>query len=65
MSSLFNKPRGPDLPPVPEPIEEVSITEEDAVSAARREKKKVVSRRGRRSTFLSGIQSALKKRLGE
>ena len=65
MSSLFNKPRGPDLPPEPEPIEEITVTQEDAVEAGRREKKKILSRRGRKSTILSGIQSALKRRLGE
>lgn len=65
MSSLFNKPRTPTLPPEPEPIEEVQAVQEDATEAGRREKKKLLSRRGRKSTVLSGIQSALKKRLGE
>ena len=64
MSTFFNKPRGPDLPAEPEPIEEVSVVQEDATEAGRREKKKILSRRGRKSTVLSGIQSALKKRLG-
>ncbi len=64
MSSLFSKPRTPDLPPQQEPIEEVEVIQEDAAVAGRREKKKLISRRGRKSTILSGIQSALKKRLG-
>ena len=63
MSNLFSKPRTPDLPPEPEQIEDVQRIEEDASSAQRREKKKVL-RGGRRSTIISGIRSALKKRLG-
>ena len=64
MSSLFRGPKTPDLPPEPEAVEEVSNIEEDAISAARREKKKV-AKGGRRSTILSGITAALKRRLGE
>lgn len=56
--------KSPDLPPEPEPVEEVETIEEDAVGARQREKRKLL-RGGRRSTILSGIQSALKKRLGE
>ncbi len=63
-SVLFPKPKTPDLPPEPEPIEEVATVEEDAGAAAKREKKKLL-RGGRRATILSGIKSALKKRLGE
>ncbi len=65
ITRLFNKPRGPDLPPEPEPVEEIATIQEDATEAGRREKKKILSRRGRKSTILSGIQSALKRRLGE
>ncbi len=64
MSSLFSSPKKPKLPAQQEPIEEVSVIQEDAASAGRREKKKLISRRGRKSTILSGIQSALKRRLG-
>lgn len=63
MSNLFNKPRTPDLPPEPEPVEDIAQVQEDASSAQRREKKKF-ARGGRRGTIISGIQSALKKRLG-
>ena len=65
LKSLFNKPRTPDLPAQQAPIEEVAVLQEDAAAAGRREKKKLISRRGRKSTILSGISSALKKRLGE
>ena len=60
----FAKPDKPKLPPPPEEIEEVAVVTDDA-SAAQRRKKKVGIRGGRQSTQLSGIQSALKKRLGE
>jgi len=64
MSGAFSSPSKPKLPPPPEPIEEVAKVEETAEEARRREKKKLFTG-GRRSTQLSGIQSALKKRLGE
>lgn len=64
MSSLFSSPSRPKLPPAPEPVEEVAVVQEEATEAARRERKKVLTG-GRRSTILSGIVSALKKRLGE
>ena len=64
MSSLFKKPAVPKIPPLPAPIEEVQVVREEAEEARRREKKKLLTR-GRRTTILSGIQSALKKRLGE
>ena len=64
MSSIFSKPRAPKLPPqTPEP-EPMAVVEEDAGKAGRRERKRLL-RGGRMSTILSGIQSALKKRLGE
>jgi len=66
MSSIFGKPKTPSLPaaaPEPEP-EPVQMIEEDAESA-RRKKKKKLSEGGKGSTILSGIHSALKKRLGE
>jgi hypothetical protein len=63
IKSLNKKPKGPDIDE-PEPIEEVSVATDDA-AAAKRRKKKVGIRGGQQSTVLSGIQSALKKRLGE
>ena len=63
MSSIFRSPKKPDLPPEPETIEEITSIEEDADVAARKRKKKIV-RGGRRATIISGITSALKKRLG-
>ena len=64
MSSVFKGPKKPDLPPAPEPVEEVSVIEDDATDVKRREKKRLLTG-GRRSTILSGLTSSLKKRLGE
>lgn len=64
MSSLFRSPKRPKIPPPPEPIAEVEVIEEEAEEARRRERKKLITG-GRRATILSGIASALKKRLGE
>ena len=64
MSGLFSKPRTPDMPAQPEPIEPVAVIEETAEETRRRERKKLLTG-GRRQTILSGIMSALKKRLGE
>ena len=63
MSSLFSKPKTPDIPKVEEPV---AIVTEDEGDVRRRRRKKLLAG-GRSSTFLSGIQSALskKKRLGE
>lgn len=72
LGNLFRKPRTPSisaapaqvaLPAEPEPIEEVQMVEETAEEARRRERKRLFTG-GRRATILSGIQSALKKRLG-
>lgn len=49
-------------------IEEVETIKEDATDAAKREKRKQIlssTSAGGRSTILSGIQTQLKKRLGE
>ena len=62
--SIFRSPKKPDLPPVPEEVEEVSVVQEDAEVAARKRKKKIL-KGGRRGTIISGIASALKRRLGE
>ena len=64
MTSLFRKPAVPKIPPLAAPVEEVQVVREEAEEARRRERKKLLTR-GRRTTILSGIQSALKKRLGE
>jgi hypothetical protein len=64
VKSLIGKPDQPNLPAEPEPIEEVTTITEDATRAKRR-KKKGIRQGGRQSTVLSGITSALEKRLGE
>ena len=66
MTSVFKPPKTPKIPasPVTEPEEEIQVIEEEAGAAQRREKKKLL-RGGRRSTIISGIASALKRRLGE
>ncbi len=63
MSSIFGKPKKPKLPAAPEPIEDVTVVQEDASDAQRR-RKKFLSGKGRSGTIISGITSALKKRLG-
>lgn len=63
MSGVLAKPKIPKIPPLPEPIEEITVVREEAEEAGRRERKKLLTR-GRRTTILSGIQTALKKRLG-
>jgi hypothetical protein len=64
MSGIFKKPRTPTIPPIPEPVEKVEKIQEEGEGARRRERKKFRAR-GRRTTIISGIKSALKKRLGE
>ena len=64
MSSVFRSPKKPDLPPEPEKIEDVAIVQESAEVATGKKKKKIL-RGGRRGTIISGIKSALKKRLGD
>ncbi len=64
MSGLFSRPSRPKIPPPPEPIQEVEVVEEEAEEARRRERKRLLTG-GRRATILSGIATALKKRLGE
>jgi hypothetical protein len=63
VSSAFKKPKSPKIPKV-EPIEDVQVVEDTAEEEARKRKKNV-GQGGRQSTVLSGIQSALKRRLGE
>ena len=64
MSSIFKKPKSPDLPEQ-EQVEEVQKVEDDAEQAKRRELNVAALRQGRQSTILSGIRTALKRRLGE
>lgn len=66
MSSLFRKPDVPTIPPMEaaKPAEEITVMREEAEVARRRERKKLLTR-GRRATIISGIQSALKRRLGD
>lgn len=66
---IFSSPKRPKLPPPPkveevEPVEEIETVTADAEVAQRR-KKRGIRRGGRQSTVLFGIESALKKRLGE
>lgn len=63
MSSLFRKPKSPDIP-VQQPVEEVEVVTEEAEESAKRERRRL-QQRGRRATIISGIAAALKKRLGE
>ncbi len=63
MSGLFSRPRKPDIAAAPAPIEQVSVVEETAEDVRRRERKKLQAG-GRQGTIISGIASALKKRLG-
>lgn len=64
MSNIFSGgPKSPKIAPAEE-IEPIETVEESAGEARRRERKRL-AKGGRRSTIVSGIQSALKKRLGE
>ncbi len=63
-SKIFGKPSRPKIQGQ-QPIEDVEVIEEEAGQARERERRRLVQRRGRSSTILSGIMSALKKRLGE
>ena len=64
MSSVFSKPKSPKLPAMTPEAEPMQVVEEDAEKARLRERKRL-AKGGKRSTILSGIQSSLKKRLGE
>jgi len=64
MSGLFSKPKTPDIPKQEAKIEDVKRVTEDAEVSRRKERKKLLTG-GRRSTIISGIKSALHKRLGE
>lgn len=64
MSSLFGRPKEPKIPAQEEEIEPIETITEDTEVKKRRERKRLL-KGGRTSTILSGITSALKKRLGE
>jgi hypothetical protein len=56
----------PKKPKVPaqEPIEQITKVTESSTEQKKREKKRLLSMSGKRSTFVSGIAGALKERLG-
>jgi hypothetical protein len=56
--------KDPKLPAEPEPVESVTTITDDAGRAKRRKNRRLATG-GSQSTVLSGIGSALKKRLGE
>jgi len=68
MSGIFTSPKKQKVPIQAPVVSEVSVVEEDAAEARRRERKKLQAG-GSASTRLSGIESAinmaLKRRLGE
>lgn len=63
MSSIFGRPKRPRMPPQEE-APPMAVTETEAERSRKSQRKKLMVG-GRRSTILSGIQSALKRRLGE
>lgn len=66
MSGIFSRPKMPAFPTqaTPEPVERIQMVTEEAEKVRRRERRRLQTG-GRPSTILSGIASALKKRLGE
>lgn len=64
MSGVFSKPKTPKIPPPVSEPEAVETVVETAEEAKQKRRKRLVQG-GRTSTVLSGIQSVLKKRLGE
>ena len=66
VGDIFGKPKRPKIftEEAPEPAREITVIQEEAEKARRREKKRLLTG-GRRGTILSGIQTMLKKRLGE
>ena len=64
ITSLFGlKPDTPNTPPPPEEVETITKVEEESEVAKR--KKKQALPKGRQTTQFAGIQTLLKKRLGE
>jgi hypothetical protein len=64
MSGVFGKQPGVKIPKQ-QVIEDKAKIEEDATEEQKRERLRVSQTQGRESTILSGISTALKKRLGE
>ena len=64
MSGVFSSPKKPKMPPPIVEAEPITTITEDAESSRRRERKRL-STGGRQSTMLSGIMTALKRRLGD
>jgi len=64
MSGVFSSPKKPKMQQMATEAEPVQMVTEDAEESRRRERKRLTTG-GRSATFFSGIQNALKKRLGE
>ena len=63
MSNLLKTPKIP-TPQEPESVEQIQQIKVDATETARKRKRSLIGQ-GRQSTILSGVQTLLKKRLGE
>lgn len=61
MSGIFSSPKRPKIPKQESPV--TVIDEEEPEEVRARERRRLLTG-GRQSTILSGIQSALKRRLG-
>ena len=64
MGSIFGFKGKPKIPLQQQEAPPLAVTETEAERSRKRQRKKLMVG-GRKSTILSGIQSALKKRLGE
>jgi len=64
MSSLWKPPSKAKTPPLPEQVEHIVDSEKDMEDVRKRTARSMMSK-GRSSTILSGIQTQLKKRMGE
>lgn len=60
MSGIFRSPKRPKIPRQ----EEIAVIEEEEPEEARRRERRRLVTGGRQGTIISGIMSALKKRLG-
>jgi hypothetical protein len=65
MSGLFGSGQPSIKIPKQQVSEPVKVIEDDATEEQRRERRRIAQTEGRESTILSGISTALKKRLGE
>lgn len=59
----MSTPKAPKIPNQ-KPVEDILQVNETASDAVKMEKKKLLQTSGRNSTFISGLQNALKERLG-